>query len=207
VVTEVRKPRAESLKDVRILAEYLNDIQERTGGDTDLIDQALSDAAAAQAAAAAAQTDANLAQATANSAAILAQQGIDDAATAQTAADAAQATANSAWIHGEILDFASSTDDGRVTLVCPVEGTITGMSAVIGAATFGGGFTLTPSINGVSITGGAITFADLQLASTVVSVTPSALNTVSSGDVLRVQSGGSASTPGRANVLFRITRT
>ena len=189
------------------MAEYLNDIQERTGGDTDLIDQALSDAAAAQAAAAAAQTDANLAQATANSAAILAQQGIDDAATAQTAADAAQATANSAWIHGEILDFASSTDDGRVTLVCPVEGTITGMSAVIGAATFGGGFTLTPSINGVSITGGAITFADLQLASTVVSVTPSALNTVSSGDVLRVQSGGSASTPGRANVLFRITRT
>jgi hypothetical protein len=52
-----------------------------------------------------------------------------------------------------------------------------------------------------------VTFADLATASTVVSVTPSALNTVASGDVLLVQSGGSASTPGRANVLFRITRT
>lgn len=204
---EIRKPRAESLKDVRVLAEYLKDITDRTGGETDLIEQAINDAAAAQVAADAAQTDATAAQATADSAAILGQQGIDDAAAAQATADAAQADANTVWLHGEILNFGSSTADGRVTLVCPFAGTVTGISAVIGSATSGGGFTLTPSINFVAITGGSITFADLQTASTVVSATPSAANTVASGDVLLVQSGGSASTPGRASVLFRITRT
>jgi hypothetical protein len=218
---EVRTPRPGTPKDSREWEDYWADLFERTGGETDKIegtaviaetvqgvaDTALADAATAQAAADAAQSTANTGVADAATAQAAADAAQTDADTAQAAADAAQADANNVWVQGEIPDFASATANGRVTLASPVAGTITSIVVALNSGTFGGAFTLTPTINGTNITDGAITVADLTAGGTTATATPSAANVLAVGDVIKVQSGGSASTAGRVNVLFRITRT
>jgi biotin carboxyl carrier protein len=203
----VRTPRPGTPKDSREWEDYWNDLLERTGGETDKVEETAVIAETVQGVADTALANAAAAQAAADAAQIAADDAQTDATAALAAASAAQADANEVWVQGEIPDFASSTANGRFTLASPVAGTITSIVVALNSGTFGGAFTITPTINGTNITSGAITVADLTAGGTTATATPTAANVVAVGDVVKVQSGGSASTAGRANVLFRITRT
>lgn len=93
-------------------------------------------------------------------------------------------------------------------VVAPFAGTITKIYSVIDAAITGANATITPSIGGVSITGGAITIAQSgSAAGDVDSCTPSAANTVNAGQAIKIESDGASTNTCKAEFTIVIQRT
>jgi hypothetical protein len=95
--------------------------------------------------------------------------------------------------------FASITDistAGQIYVVSPVAGTITKIYSVINGAIATADSILTPKINNVAITNGAITVAfSGSAAGDVDSSTPTAANTITAGQAIEIETdGGSANT-------------
>jgi hypothetical protein len=95
--------------------------------------------------------------------------------------------------------FASITDistAGQIYVVSPVAGTITKIYSVINGAIATANSILTPKINNVAITNGAITVAfSGSAAGDVDSSTPTAANTITAGQAIEIETdGGSANT-------------
>ncbi len=90
-------------------------------------------------------------------------------------------------------------------VVSRIAGPITNISAVVNNTIAAGDLTMTASINGVAITTGVVTIANTTAANTAVSITPTALNTVARGDVVRILIGGANTATGTGHVTFQVT--
>lgn len=93
-------------------------------------------------------------------------------------------------------------------VVCPHAGTINKIWTVTDAAVATADITVTGSIGGVAITGGAVTIATAaSAAGDVDSATPSAANVVTAGQAVKltVTGGGAGGTPG-VHVALVISR-
>jgi len=93
----------------------------------------------------------------------------------------------------------------KCVVVSRLAGPITNISAVVTGTIATADLTLTATINGVAITTGTITIANLTAAETAVSVTPTALNTVARGDVVKITVGGGNTATGTGTVTFQVT--
>lgn len=92
-------------------------------------------------------------------------------------------------------------------VVAPEAGTISKIYSVVDGSTGGADTILTVSIGGVTVTNGTITIATAAVAGEVDEATPTANNTVTAGQAIKVESdGGTTGTPG-CRVSFLITRS
>lgn len=103
------------------------------------------------------------------------------------------------------LEIVDLTGASPKYAVAPIAGTINKIYSIIDGALATGDATLTPSINGVAITGGAITITQAgSAAGDLDESTPTAANTVAAGDKLSIAIGGTNSAARRCQVLFLI---
>lgn len=107
------------------------------------------------------------------------------------------------YVTGEIANISSAASSWTVA---PISGTITKIWTVIDGAITVGDAAITFELDGVAITGGAITIAHSgSAAGTIDSCTPTALNTVSAGDAIEIITDGGSTDAAKAEVLFEIT--
>lgn len=102
------------------------------------------------------------------------------------------------------VSFPDVSTASSVYIPAPVSGNITVFRSVTDGTTTGAADAITTKINGVNITGGSwnITTATPGESDNAI---PSALNSVSVGDVIEIESdGGSTGGPCRANIAFTI---
>lgn len=93
-------------------------------------------------------------------------------------------------------------------LVIPYAGTITKIYSVIDAAIATADKTLTASIGGVAITNGALTITQAgSAAGDVDSCTPTAANTVTAGQAIKIAATGGSTGAARAHITVVYTRT
>lgn len=106
------------------------------------------------------------------------------------------------------LDIADGSADADYYIVCPHAGDIAKIWSVTDGAVSTADITITASIGGVSVTNGVVTIATAASgAGDVDSATPTAANTVTAGQALKlaVAGGGSGGSP-RIHVAVVITR-
>lgn len=104
------------------------------------------------------------------------------------------------------VDIADLSADASYYVVSPVAGTVAKLYSAIDGAVSTADVTITPSIAGVDITGGALTITSAaSAAGDVDSATPSAANTVTAGQAIKltVAGGGSGGSP-RGHVVIVI---
>lgn len=90
--------------------------------------------------------------------------------------------------------------------VAPAAGRVTGVRSIADAALTTGNAILTPSINGVPITGAVLTLVQAaSAAGDTYSAVPTAGNVVSAGDKLSVAVTGTQATAAKAQFYFEIT--
>lgn len=101
-----------------------------------------------------------------------------------------------------------ASDAAVVRLAAPFNGKIVQVDAVLNAALATGNATLTTAINGTGVTTGVITTTQSgSAAGNVNSVTPSALNTFSKGDLITVTGGGSSTATSTSGVSLMLLPT
>lgn len=106
------------------------------------------------------------------------------------------------------LDIADGSADAAYYVIAPHAGDIKKLWSVIDGAVGTADMTITPSIGGVDVTDGAITVAySGSAAGDVDSATPSAANTVTAGQAIKltVAGGGAGGSP-RVHVAIVIER-
>jgi len=92
--------------------------------------------------------------------------------------------------------------------VAPAAGTITKIYSILGAAISGADSVVTCSIGATAITNGVITVANAaSAAGDLDSATPTALNTVAAGDLVKAVSGGQSTDTATLDVFFVIQGT
>lgn len=105
----------------------------------------------------------------------------------------------------EIEDISTA---GQSYVVCPTNGTVAEIYSVINGALDGANAVLTPKIGGTAITGGAITVAySGSAAGDVDSSFPTALNTVTAGQAIEIETDGGSTNTVKCFVTFLIKRT
>lgn len=103
-----------------------------------------------------------------------------------------------------IMDDVSTA--GSAFAVAPVAGTISRIQSVIDGALGTANAGITTEINGVAVTGGAITITQSGSAAGDVDVaTPTAANTVAVGDVIEIITNGASTNTVRVNFTVTIT--
>lgn len=103
-----------------------------------------------------------------------------------------------------IMDDVSTA--GSSFAVAPVAGTITRIQSVIDGAIATANAGITTEINGVAVTGGAITITQAgSAAGDVDTATPTAANTVAVGDVIEIITDGASTNTVRVNFTITIT--
>lgn len=130
---------------------------------------------------------------------------VDETTLAMTGLTASAAELNQ---YSLTLDIADGSADAVYYLVCPHAGDIAKIYTVIDAVVSTADITVTASIGGVDVTGGVVTIATSASAAGDLDVaTPSAANTVTAGQAVKltVAGGGSAGAP-RIHVAVVITR-
>lgn len=106
------------------------------------------------------------------------------------------------------LDIDSMDTVTDYYLVVPYAGTISKIYSVIDTAIATADKILTASIGGVAITNGALTVAFTgSAAGDVDSCTPSALNTVTAGQAVKIAASGGSTGAARAHITLVYTRT
>ena len=106
------------------------------------------------------------------------------------------------------LDIADITAVADYYIVFPFAATITKAYSVIDGAIGTADKVLTMSIGGVDITDGAITIAySGSAAGDVDSCTPTALNTVTAGQAIKIAAAGATTNAVRVHVTIQIQRT
>lgn len=110
-----------------------------------------------------------------------------------TPANVINAVSGSISLQVKLDDISTS---GSAYVVSPIAGTISAIYSVIDGAIASGDAEITTEIDGVAVTGGAITIANSgSAAGDVDSATPTAANTVSAGSVIEmITDGGSTNT-------------
>lgn len=96
------------------------------------------------------------------------------------------------------VDIADLSADAAYHVVSPIAGRVTKLHSVIDGAVSAADVTVTPSIGGVDITNGALTIATAaSAAGDVDTATPTAANTVTAGQAIKltVAGGGSGGSP------------
>jgi hypothetical protein len=95
---------------------------------------------------------------------------------------------------------------GQIYVVSPVAGTITKIYSVINGAITGANTILTPKIAGTAITGGAITIAFSGSAEgDVDSSTPTALNEITAGSAIEIETDGGSTGTVKTILTIEIT--
>jgi len=95
---------------------------------------------------------------------------------------------------------------GQIYVVSPVAGTITKIYSVINGAITGANTILTPKIGGTAITGGAITIAFSGSAvGDVDSSTPTALNAITAGSAIEIETDGGSTGTVKTVLTIEIT--
>lgn len=95
---------------------------------------------------------------------------------------------------------------GQTYVVSPFAGTITKIYSVLNGAISGANSILTPKIGGTAITDGAITVAfSGSAAGDVDSSTPSALNTVTAGQAIEIETDGGSTGTVKTVLTIEIT--
>lgn len=95
---------------------------------------------------------------------------------------------------------------GQIYVVSPVAGNITKIYSVINGAIADADAVLTPKIAGTAITDGAITVAfDGSAAGDVDSSTPTALNTITAGSAIEIETNGVSSNTVEVVLTIEIT--
>lgn len=95
---------------------------------------------------------------------------------------------------------------GQIYVVSPVAGTISKIYSVINGAIATANSILTPKIAGTAITSGAITVAfSGSAAGDVDSSTPSALNTITAGAAIEIETDGASSNTVEVVITIEIT--
>lgn len=128
-----------------------------------------------------------------------------------TSATAGTATIKHTLGGGNVAVTTTLTDISTASsafVAAPVAGTVTSIRTVLGGAITGADAAITTEINGVAITGGALTVANAgSAAGDRDSATPSAANTVAVGDALEVITDGASTNTVPLYVTFIITPT
>ena len=110
--------------------------------------------------------------------------------------------------HFLTLDIADITAVADYYIVSPFAGTIVKIYSVIDGTIASANKTLTASIGGVAVTNGAITIAySGSAAGDVDSCTPTALNTVTAGQAIKIAAAGATTNAVRVHVTIQIQRT
>ena len=105
-----------------------------------------------------------------------------------------------------LVSIASIQGTASGTGIAPVPGSISSISCLSDTAISDTPTILTAAINGTNITGGAVTITSAGSNSyTRYTATPSALNTVAAGDVLKVTSDGGTNTASNGYCVLYIT--
>jgi hypothetical protein len=95
---------------------------------------------------------------------------------------------------------------GQIYVVSPVAGTITKIYSVINGAITGANTILTPKIAGTAITGGAITIGFSGSAEgDVDSSTPTALNEITAGSAIEIETDGGSTGTVKTILTIEIT--
>ena len=95
---------------------------------------------------------------------------------------------------------------GQTYVVSPFAGTITKIYSVLNGAISGANSILTPKIGGTAITNGAITVAfSGSAAGHIDSSTPSALNTVTAGQAIEIETDGGSTGTVKTVLTIEIT--
>ena len=106
------------------------------------------------------------------------------------------------------LDITDITAVADYYIVSPFAGTIVKIYSVIDGTIASANKTLTASIDGVAVTNGAITIAySGSAAGDVDSCTPTALNTVTAGQAIKIAAAGATTNAVRVHVTIQIQRT
>ena len=123
----------------------------------------------------------------------------------------ADGTGSGDWrytFHFLTLDIADITAVADYYIVSPFAGTIVKIYSVIDGTIASANKTLTASIGGVAVTNGAITIAySGSAAGDVDSCTPTALNTVTAGQAIKIAAAGATTNAVRVHVTIQIQRT
>ena len=110
--------------------------------------------------------------------------------------------------HYLTLDIPDITTVTDYYVVAPFTGTITKIYSVIDGVIASANKVLTASINGTDVTNGAITIAySGSAAGDVDSCTPTALNTVTAGQAIKIAATGATTNSVRVHVVIQIQRT
>lgn len=109
------------------------------------------------------------------------------------------------YLEGVIADVSTAE---VVYLPAPVAGTITSLRTVLEGAITVADAIITPKINGVAVTGGAITIANSgSAAGDTDSATPTAANTIAAGDYITVETDGGSTGAQRVWFVIEITES
>lgn len=109
------------------------------------------------------------------------------------------------YITAELTDISTASS---CYVVAPYAGNIIKIYSVIDGAITGANATITPSIGGVSITSGAITIAySGSAAGDVDSCTPTANNSVTAGQAIKIETDGGSTNTVKAQFTIVIQRT
>jgi hypothetical protein len=121
--------------------------------------------------------------------------------------DAARALLGANKIHLAIpVDNLAGGTAAVYRFVAPVAGQITKLTSILEGALTVGDATITPSIGGVAITGGALSIAQADSAAgDIDTATPSAANTVTAGQGVALTVGGTNTATVSAMVMVEIT--
>jgi hypothetical protein len=107
------------------------------------------------------------------------------------------------YITTSIADISTA---GQIYVVSPVAGTISKIYSVINGAIATANAVLTPKIGGTAITDGAITVAfSGSAAGDVDSSTPSALNTITAGAAIEIETNGASTNTVEVVLTIEIT--
>lgn len=108
-----------------------------------------------------------------------------------------------AYLTTSIADISTA---GQIYVVSPVAGTISKIYSVINGAIGTADAVLTPKLGGTAITDGAITVAyTSSAAGDVDSSTPSALNTITAGAAIEIETNGASTNTVEVVLTIEIT--
>ena len=119
-------------------------------------------------------------------------------------------TASAAELNEQVLtmDIATGSESTDFYIVAPHAGDITKIYTVIDAAIANANITVTASIGGTAVTGGAVTIAYSGSAAGNIDIaSPSAANTITAGAAIKlVVAGGTTAGGDRVHIAIVITR-
>lgn len=119
--------------------------------------------------------------------------------------DGSVQSSNFQYVQMELADISTASSAWAPS---PVAGTVVSIQSIISGVLVTGDATLTPQINTVAITGGAITVTQVGSAiGDVDSSTPTALNVVAVGDSLECETDGASGNVVVCTIVWKIRVT